>query len=293
MMQNQHKIEDYLAGKMSREEKAAFEAELSQNKELKSELDFQIELKQFFDTREPKLENELVEFGNQYFKTKPKSGLARYVISVLGVAVIVCIFWLLKDMNSEKIPNDIPESADTLENIIRKETPKDTVINEKPNEEEIPKEELPKPKPDKKPIQKPAQSKPKERPIAQANPADFEKNPILEDLMLNSLRAEEIKTNIQNPESGAILKHEEKTPFKLSGKTTAAPPYQVKIYSNKGSDFDEDIFLLYADLSGIQKEGVYDFSYETRISVPPGLYYLLITQNESGELLKISSFSVK
>lgn len=290
-MENQINIEKYLNDQMSKEERRAFEQQLKEDFELRKAVDFQKRLKSFMVIREPKLEQQLEQLGNQYFDKKGKRTVKYLWVGVVGLTITVAtILFLTKEENT--VSNQKVETIDTVKTtkapLIEPVLETDSI---KPIKPEPPKKEIA-PSPAAPNENKPTPKK-ENRPIAQLNPKDFEPNPFLEDLMQSNLRNDDAETTVWRPKKDVPLPYEEKIVFQVSGTTYATPPYRILLYTNKISDFEEDIQLLNAEFEGTPNETVFNFNLEKEIILQRGLYYFLIEQIESEELLLISKFEVR
>lgn len=277
----QQKIDRYLRNEMSWQEKTFFEKEVAQNADWKAQLDLSKDLGQFFEKRNPALEQELTRLDNIYFAENiPQNRWKKWLLGILGILLIGIVGWLLFDFSEEKVP-------DSEEGILEQE------IKEAQSEfEQL--EEATEVKKEKKKISTPKKEKSKKsQPIAALNPEDFKVNPVLEEFITERVRDESIKTEIETPKVDAILKYGIKTQLIVKGTTNASPPYQLTIYSNKQNDFDNDQKYLKTELSYTKNEDNNNFRFNANIDFKKGLYYFLIESVETGDLLVVSKFQVK
>lgn len=66
----QEKIDNYVLGKMTTEERKSFEEELTVNKELREQYDFTLQLKNAITSRQEKLK--LLKFWEEHYPTEPQ-----------------------------------------------------------------------------------------------------------------------------------------------------------------------------------------------------------------------------
>lgn len=295
---NQYRIEQYLNNSFSEEERMAFEKELSNDAELRQQLEFAKGMHQFFEDRNPALEENLSRLDEVYFSDNPPKNYWGKIVGGGLFALLVALgaWWLINDVQQNK--------SDVLPSEINEQKEVEPIIEESATETKTPE---PDSKPEEKIIQQPKEEKkpkqqdiPKEekkettQPIAMLNPEDFKVNPILEGLIKEKVRNQEITTTLIEPALDGVLKSEGQTLLKIKGTTNAIPPLRMVIYSNKAQDFDNDKPYLNTALSPTQKnEEEYEFQFNAKIDFKKGLYYILIESVEMDELLIVSKFQVK
>lgn len=287
----QEKIDRYLRNEMAANEKAAFEKEVAQNAEWKAQLALSKDLSQFFAKRNPALEQELTHLDDIYFANdKSQSHWKKWLLGIVGIFLIGIVGWLMSDFLNNPVENASPkvieEKVPNSEEVILEKEVKEVQPELEQVEEEI--------KVEKKEAVPPKKEQPKKtQPIAALNPEDFKVNPVLEGLIAERVRDESVKTEIETPNVDAILKYARKTQLIVKGTTNAAPPYQLTIFSNKPTDFDNDRKYLRTELSYTENDDDYVFMFNANIDFKKGLYYFLIESVETDDLLVVSKFQVK
>lgn len=275
-------INRYLQGEMTKDEREAFEALIREDDALSKELAFQKGLQGFLSRHEPEIEAKLEKLGDEYFgnqnATSKRLNYLWFLLIVLALFGIVYVLW-----NKENSP--LPMENNNV--IIH---PLDSIQTEAPKEPIEKKEEI---SPAEEIQNIPTISQPK-RPIATINQEDFLPNPLLEDLMQDKVRYlnSTDTTSISAPANDEIFPFQNKIPFKLSGSSSIKPPYQVKIFSNKSADIENDIRVFDSALTGKQEGLLFHFNLNTELTIPQGLYYLIINDSNH-EILHISRFKVE
>lgn len=299
-MEKQFQISRYLNNEMSPTERAAFKKEMANNHELRKEVELNSDLYQYFATRNPDLEKKLGKLGDKYFVLeKPKNDkklLWLTIIAILSAMVLYFCFFNKPPQSIKPLPETKQNtsilsptaSIDTLQKQRVLKTP--TIEKQQKIEETMPANNPPvrlksKPKSKQQP-NKPSQ------PIAQLNSADFVENPILESIINENLRSNERFIDITKP-AAAIFSASNPVAFTLAGTTNATPPYQLRIYTNQPTDFEEDLTIFSKNLTGQPTNEHFSFSINQKIKLPSGLYYFLLLQKESQELLYGDKFLVK
>lgn len=307
-MDAQERIERYLSDNMSSTEQKIFEIEIKQNKALAEEVEFQRGLMDFFNDYEPELEGVLEGLGEQHFVAETTSnpppisnGFSRKLWFIPISLLFLLSIWLLfptdetapiVDQNStetqqieppkKEVPIVIPETAPVEQN-----------NNTLPEETE--------PEPSKKPTESterdiiigedPVDNS--EQPIASLNPKDFKSNPTLESILQEQVRDEGFSTKITKPVFEQEFKSGKTITLLLNGTTTAKPPYEFIIYSNRSRDFDNDYKTLSAIVNSSKVGDAYPVKFNANIPLESGLYYWILRQKKSEEVLHISKFLVK
>lgn len=289
-MNQQERINRYLSQQMDAAEKAHFEAEIAANSDLSESVDLQRDIAVFFKERIPELEAILAEEGAQHFKeatSKDNFSQWKWLLSLLVIPLGLILWWQFA--NNRVIPSQ------TLPPIIEKSTLEnnapfivDTISDTPP----LLKEQSPKKPLDKQPDTSPKSTNKKEL-IASANPVDFQRNPVIESIMAEQVRAKGSLTQLKTPTKDTIFLFHQNIPFKVSGTTTIAPPYTLSIYSNRVFDFENDYKVLSSSLAGTQQNENYRFSFNASIPFPRGLYYLFLQSEQEEEILYISRFKVE
>ncbi len=290
-MNQQERIDRYLSHQMSPDEIARFKAEIASNPALAEAVQFQQDLTKFFEEREPALEAKLADFGKEHFPVEKSNKTFpwwRWIIPILLVGLGIGAWWIQSDQDAthplvkeaiptiEKTAPIIDTTPDAPPTIFEKEPP-----NSSPQSPPNPPQEKP-------PVLK--KSPPL---IASLDPRDFQANPMIESLMAEQVRNSASTTSLENPAMDTILAYNQKILLKVEGFTTAPPPYELVIYTNRIFDFENDHRVLSQSLSGIQQDEKIRFSFNAETSFPKGLYYLLLLSEEGDEMLYISRFRVE
>lgn len=289
-MENQDKINRRLRGEMSAKEQKEFDKKLKQDSKLAADFEFNQEMSDFFEDENPELEKNLENLGDQYFPNNPAGNSAKKWLLLLPLLFISGIgIWFLfpSDTQPEVEPpvkeislptSNPPESKET------KSEEKTEIILPATDSEEKPVEQ--KIVPEYKPELMPKKEEQLTAPIAY-----YEVNKDLENIMRENVRDAAV-TTVTIPKNGAQIAIDSKF-FELQGTTNKKPPYKLVIYSNRKFDFDNDYPILKREVQGVKnEENIYDFKFKAKTTFLPGLYYILL-QNEGGELMSVSKFTVK
>jgi len=282
----QQRIEQYLNGELTAEERRMFEKELKNDAELQQQVSFAKDLHVFFDNRNPNLEENLHQLDDVFFaeSSNQPSWLKIGLGSLVAVALVAGIWWLLSDVAQQKPAEPLPTKSEQLES--------SQTLPEVQPEEKAPQQMDEKKMPQKRVA--PEEKKQKVQvPIAALNPEDFKVNPILEGLITERVRNDEVATTLSELTLDTILKKGNPTVLKIKGTTNAVPPLKLTIYSNKSDDFDNDTKYLTTTLTTTPIEEEYEFLFNAKIDFQSGLYYFLIESVETEDLLVVSKFQVK
>jgi len=284
----QEKIDRYVMDEMSIDERNMFEQAMKQNGDLRKEVTFGKELKSFFANREPSLESQLEKLGNEHFADEP-SGWSRWWWVPVALALFGGVGYLFMDTPID-VSNEMIDTSEKIRIEPRRQPSLEKLESNPSVSEGIQQTQ--------DPVITPSESSEKEiippaQPIAVLNPADFAPNPILESLMNEQLRNEGFKTKLISPSASQVFDYEEKILWQFNGITTAMPPYQLMVYSNKGQDFEKGIGVLSKTLEGELKGEQYQFNFSAMVPFERGLYYLLFQEQEGEEILSIERFLVK
>ena len=288
-MELENSIKQYLENKMPEGERLAFEQKMAMDEQLKEEVAFQKEMYSFFDQREEvnALKKVLQESENDFFNEdipKTKKNKTNRLIWIFPIGILLlAMYYFISTNNHQRLDNEETSSEEYLETKDNEEDSLDTKI-ELPNDgtEEVDieeeKEELP---PD---LQN--------QPIADAG--SYNPNPALEALLTTSFRADQV-VEISSPGKGQTFKlKRRKILFSLNGTTNKENKLQLVMYDNNPRSFDEDYKALALVLSPSKvSDEEYSFSTKANIPLKKGLYYFVITNPETDDLLYVSKFEVK
>ncbi len=280
-MDDQLIIEQYVAGKLTSDECAAFEKRLAQEQDLAESLRLYQMTQRFMAQREPVLEQLLDTMGNKYFPAKP--WYTKWIIwaftglLLLAVAVLFIIY-------NAKIPapsTDLPtENKPAPSELAPSATPRllDTVktpapISKEPEPSFTPSTQTDKP------------------PIAAIASSVYKANPILEGLWQEQLRNNQY-FELLNPNRDTILITQQQMVIQLCLRTTFPPPYELRVYSNEPSDFYNDNRSLNTIITeAIGQADTFIVNHPINLPLTEGLYYWLLV-NKAEELLTVGKFNI-
>lgn len=276
----QLKIDRYINEKMHSEEKKAFEKAVKKDKELAENLMLSQDMQVFFDNETLEFEKKLETLGQKYFLEKKTNRFLKKkwllgLSSVLMVTLVIAVFFKKSITTSsiilEEKPIIVKPTFPNLNpNIDDNQKILEEVIETESNENSVPKSQSP---------------------IASINPNIYKVNPLLEGILKEQTRNGDV-TIIQNVPN-YTLKNRVKMPFRINGKTTLKPPYQLIIYSNKLSDFNDDYRILNKKITAKKKSNnKYEITFNANLSLEKGLYYYIIQKETTSELMYINKFSV-
>jgi hypothetical protein len=127
------------------------------------------------------------------------------------------------------------------------------------------------------------------RPVA----ADFQSIQKLETYIGSQLRSGAFRLHVEEPRSSATLPAG-KMNFRLSGKTEGAIPagqtFHTMLFSNDLKDFEA---MRPVENLALALRPDAPFLLEKKINLQPGLYYIIIEEEQSGEWLFVDKFLVK
>jgi len=239
-MNQQERIDKYLHQQMDAAERARFEVEMTINSELSEAVDLQKEIASFFKGRAPTLEAIFKEEGTKHFREETdKNGLRywKWLLPLLIIPFGFAIWWGQQPSpTSAAISKEFPAARET-ESLFFADTISDIPLP-------ILEEAAPKsPSKQSQDGQRKKAIKPtnKKELIASANPLDFKRNPVIESIMAEQVRATGSITELETPAKDATFPFSQNIPFKVSGTTNIVPPYTLSIYSNRVSDFENVI----------------------------------------------------
>ncbi len=271
-------ITDYLTGALDPAARLDFERRMAADPELAARVALESELAETLGASpENKLRSTLRSIADQYDtpeslvavpaqppRKKGRLGWGIALLLLLGIGIALFLFW----------PKEAPETALPLA------PPGDApaILPGKPAEkppktDETQENNLPRPA----------------RPVA----ADFRPIQQLETYIGSQVRSGAFRLRVDEPRSGAVLPAGT-TNFRLSGKTEGAIPagqtFHTMLFSNDLKDFEamrpiENLALVLQSDAG--------FTLEKKISFQPGLYYIIVEEEQSGEWVFVDKFLVK
>lgn len=270
-MELQERIERFLNNEMTESEKFAFEEEINSNEELARQVAYNKDLQGFFDTQYEAVDQSLTALGDKHFNQQNRSIFKNKWLIIIPTLLFVLLggYFIVSNFLANS-GNEHPAPADEF--IItdpNESNPNKSNTNDNDEVDEA----------------QPNEAQPEiNQPIASLNPEDFKPNPALEKLMRESVRSDG-ETVISLPIRGKVFKYQNTIHFQVKGKSQVQPPYQLIIYANKINDFKNDAYLLNKTLTHLK--------FDAHIALKKGLYYLVIQEKESEQVIYISSFSVK
>lgn len=267
-------IEAYLSGTLPPEERQAWQRRLSEDAELRREVELHRQLQQDYDGGRLQLRANLREIMNEPLPpdTPPVSGGNRRwgwwtgLIGCLLVAALAVWFF-------QKTAPAVPETPPA-------ETPVAPPASAPEKAPSVPDSAVPKPA----------------RPIAAADPARFKPNPGMEAFVNGGVRSSGIEINITRPANGKRFMPDEKGAFtvRFSGTGNWPADKRPKGFSLLFFDnLDANRPLLTVPIQA-QKDIVESLTFDMRqpLKFPPGLYYFTVEENDLGEILYAGKFFV-
>ena len=159
------------------------------------------------------------------------------------------------------------------------------------NKEKEREEDIEEPTPSKEPERTPPTNI--DQPIASLDPADYTPNTILDDIIKEKFRKDTYVTTILEPTIDSVFKLNETVQFTVKGTTTAPPPYELIIYTNRLFDFDDEHPHLVVPLNERKIKDTYEFSFKAGVAFKKGLYYLIVQQKSDDNPIYMSRFRVE
>ena len=288
---NENQIENinrYLDNEMSVNERTAFEKQLRNDEELVEELAFYKDFHGYAERRKPVLRQDLSDLGDKFIiePNKNKRTFPYWILIPILLFTAIIFYFLFFYKNNAAQDNTPPTDIETQLPTDNPEGNSEENSNENPEE----------------PIEEPRNNNesnspelPITQPIAALNEADFERNPILEDVIRETYRETVVEdsTILSAPAPDAEFKFGTSIPIFVEGLTTVSPNYVINIYSNRSFDVENDFPILNVPMNGTAENGKYRFRFNGEIPLKKGLYYLVIKKDDLIEVLHISRFTVK
>lgn len=282
-MDDQLIIEQYVAGKLTPDERVAFEKRLAQEQDLAESLRLYQMTQGFMAQREPALEQLLNTMGDKYFPVRSwYQKWYLWLVFCLLIVIAVTIILLAKpplstppspgeevptaDQNTPTAPSSVPDHSAVADAV-------DTVVAAPPAVAPQPSKLKPPPS------------------IASLNASAFEENPTLESLWREQLR-NHLYFELLKPLRDTTFLLQSQTTFRLNARTTSSPPYELRIYSNHPEAFYNDEQV--SNTLIVEANRLSDtFTIDQAIHLPlrPGLYYWLLV-SKSDKLLTVGKFKI-
>lgn len=279
-------IIQYLDGEMNASERLDFEKLIESDEALAKEVAFQRGLHGFLDRREPALEVELGNLGDEFIlnPTEKKRGFSVWWSIPILLLVGTLLYFVLSNKGTERNANEntsVEQSEETQPSDNNEEATTPIEVEE---ENTIPAEETDEP-----------QRIPTDQPIASTDQSAYKRNPTMESIIQDTYRNSDSKKVIQlnQPKPDAKYKFNDKISFKVNGTTNLQADYRLIIYSNRSFDINNDYPVLDTLTSGKKVNNEYQIDFASSLSLNKGLYYLIIRKENSREVLHISRFTVE
>ncbi len=300
MLKRQEKIDRYLDGKMELSEQLAFEEAMKNDATLAEDVALNKDLAIFFKQKNVELEKSLSELGKEYFSdilppnTKKRTPNKLYVAGVMMFIFLLSsagfLYFMTPKKNISEIEKPTQENVETLQSIDK--TLIEVGKEEKDNLKPVPNSNIP----ENNPIFQPSDKKTKntEKPIAKINTA-FDENPLLENLISENIRSNEIKIVMNEPKKEFIYKRKDNHIFMvLSGTTTTNEAVELVIYNNQTSNFEKNYTLLTTNIKSTPTENnQFELSFNAKLTLKTGLYYYILRTEKTNNVLHIAKFYVK
>lgn len=267
-------IDDYLAGKLSAEAREQFEQEMKNNPSLASELALFREMAAALaPSGEDNLRANLEQLGRKYTPSEPTLRRRWWIPGSL--LLLLFVGWgIWKWLSAAAPPPPAPpQSAPPADSVAERNAPQATAP----------------------PKASDTAFEPAQRLVA----ARFEPNPRLESLLGTQFRGDACRFRLDEPRAnGQLVKKAGSAVFRLSGtietnaETAALPPFRVLLFSNRPSDYEQFQPLFLQDLP-VEKTGASPrFRLDKALKLPPGLYYFLIEDPDTGMLYHVGKVTL-
>lgn len=284
-------IEQFLRGKLKGAELKSFQEKLESDQSFANEVNIHRSLENALKhSPEDDLRANLDKLSREY---KPKKKWNR-LISLLALAFLLGLggWWFLKDTNT------IAEGPSPID------THQESTTSP---EQEATHEEKIEPNPEVQPLESPAIQEekttidtektkaPSSLPIA----ANFEVNPLLEPHIDNFIRGGDYEFEIIEPTRETQIKIEKsEATFHFSGllkteKTTLNDDFQIHLFSNKTEDYENFRPIFTLPLNFDQQEDGFKFDVIHHQTLAPGLYYYLLEDANSGEMIRVGKLEIR
>lgn len=269
---NNELIEKYLLNQMSEEEKAEVQFKILMDEDFRREVET-------LRTVQKTLVAEKQKSGFGFWKRSWKRFLSLLVI-VVGIGAA---FIFLQKNTPESKNNNTPANVSA-----EKETTDSSTEEFKTNVPEVEKKEE-----EQTPVEDTKLNNPvNPKPIAQVDPKRMIPNEYLEEFT-QGVRNSDISTELKNWESDKIFKWKDgKTTIDIQGTLSGSnlPKVRLSIYDNRSESFENGTTVLSKSME-LKNES--DFSFLATLEIPQGLYYFLLENEETEDVLIVRKFVVK
>jgi hypothetical protein len=263
-------VTDYLLGTMDPSTRMRFEQRLAEDPDLSARVALEQELATTLDASSPEnqLRANLNQFSNKYQSLESlathSGGRGRRIWWLLGTGLLLMgalAYWQFSQQG-KTISQPNPELPPS---IIEQETPHTPEL------------------------EKTSPAKP--QPIAAA----YKPIPKLESYIGSQTRSGTLRLLVDEPKSGAsFVRSANQVQFRLFGRVEGTVPtgtgLNLLIFTNNQKDF-EDLRTVESQVLEISPNG--NFQVQQQLALAPGLYYLMIEEQQSGEWLMVDRFFVK
>jgi len=279
-MSQEDEIQKYLENQMSEDEAAAFKKQLELDDDLKDKVFLKKDLDNFFNDFRPDVVQNLNALGTEFFEEKqidkiPQRNRKINPLIIGSVLLIIVLgSWYFYSTSSNPTQNRPVQPANETTVPATEETPNISPIEEN----------LPEPN---DPIIKPIEN----QPIAEIEPNLYRPNPLLEGFLNESSRSND-NNQLLSPEMNKTF-FEKNIQLDFNGYSIELPPYELKIYSNKSTDFENDKHLMKLSIPTKKTNDRHTFRFLTNLELDKGLYYILIKKEDSDKMILVSKFKVK
>lgn len=271
-------IADYLMGNLDPSAKQAFEQQLAANPALAARVALEQELAEALGSSSPEnqLRANLQRIGNKIKSPESLEALAEqkpkrklrwgWMLTVTLLAGFSWFWWNANPLEKQPLPPPTPSAPEPS----ALQSPEDSTKTMVP-------ETTPDPE--------------KPRHIAAA----FNTLPPLEAYIGSKLRSGGIHMRVEHPKSSEVLHISGgKVHFRFSGKTEGKIPegqlFRWLILDNKLQNFES---MRAVETQALSLKSGSEFLIEKQLSLPPGLYYLLVEEKDAGEWVFVDKFLVK
>ena len=270
------KIEAYLAGQLEGEALEQFEKAVQSDPALAEEVALYRDMSTALEpSEEDALRANLELLGKKH--TDPESGKTPFFNWWIGAAIAMAglgVWWW------KTTPDQSPDLPVIEENSRPTEIPETIVPPETQDQEKTP------------PVAE-NESPENEREEPPQIAANFRPNAQLEALFDNQVRGEEYRFRVLEPTADANISDKAgKAMLLVSGILEASgdrvdAPFRVLLFSNKKGDYEHFKPILTRNLVFKKDSDGFRFSLNTQMSLPKGLYYYLIENEDSGMVYHI------
>ena len=271
------KMDRYLQQEMGPEELKQFQAAMAADDALRAEVELQTEMKAYLeDSPENELRRNLQKLSAQYQDKPASSGPKRLWYLLLLIPILGGLLWWASTPSTTQATGSEEPAVEQSEEANPEQ-------NTSPQDETAPIPEAPAP------------TRPS-GPIA----ANFAPNPALEFLLDNNARSNGWQMEIQNSQQDVSSAGNEMTPLQFSAilqgdDITADQVFKLHLFDNDAQRYADFDALHSFDLA-LRPEGApntYALNLSAEVQLKPGLYYQILEDFETEEILWAGKFMVR